>query len=64
MPVLLSRTEVTDETTPLLSEVRVIDPNVSLVDVVRDPYFWVLFFMLAVTLGPVSDVVQFGCWLG
>lgn len=50
---LASLDEEADETTTLLPE-RSTGPSRNSLDLVRDPYFWVLFMLLVVTLGPVG----------
>lgn len=52
-PILPARDEEADETTTLLPD-RENSPRGSLLDLLRDPYFWILFMLLVVILGPVS----------
>ncbi|KAJ7470654.1 MFS general substrate transporter [Mycena latifolia] len=46
-----------DETTALLQDTRSTESG-SALDLLRDPYFWVLFVLLSVTLGPCEMIMS------
>jgi hypothetical protein len=61
LPVVVPlQNDESDETTALLCPEGRNNGNGSSLELVRDPYFWVFFMLLAVTLGPVSTLKDLG----
>ncbi|KAJ7109263.1 major facilitator superfamily domain-containing protein [Mycena epipterygia] len=58
LPVVLpARDEEADETTALLLDSEN-SARGSLLDLLRDPYFWILFMLLVMTLGPCEMIIS------
>ncbi|KAJ7740720.1 MFS general substrate transporter [Mycena maculata] len=59
IPITLpSQDEEADETSALLPKRTNRSASSSVLDLVRDPYFWVLFMLLFVTIGPCEMVIS------